>query len=109
MARTERHREAGARPAGGPHPADRRPRHVPVATGRPHERLPGWAAEHGAELIAVGTDTRAALGYALPGSVARHVPRRSPADVPVVRAPTGAGSTDAPAEGDEPGNGPPDR
>ncbi|MBB0230927.1 universal stress protein, partial [Streptomyces calidiresistens] len=68
------------------------PGRVVLTTGRPHERVPEWAGEHDAELIAVGTGTRTALGYTLLGSVAQHVLRRSPADVLVARAPQGGGT-----------------
>lgn len=62
------------------------PSRVLVESGRAQTRLPELVRHHGADLIALGTGGRSALGYALLGSVAQHVLREATADVLVVPA-----------------------
>jgi nucleotide-binding universal stress UspA family protein len=60
------------------------PSRVLVESGRAQTRLPELARRRGADLVALGTGGRSALGHALLGSVARHVLHESPTDVLVV-------------------------
>ncbi|GAA2429699.1 universal stress protein [Streptomyces macrosporus] len=61
-----------------------RPDDVLVLPGRAQEVVPARAASPGADLVVVGTGTRSGFGYALLGSVARHVMAEAPCDVLVV-------------------------
>ncbi|PVZ06409.1 universal stress protein [Actinomycetospora cinnamomea] len=84
---TERVRGLVERLAGELDPA---PSRVLIGSGRPQARLAPLSRRLGADLVALGTGDRSALGYALLGSVAQHVLREATADVLVVPA-TGEG------------------
>jgi nucleotide-binding universal stress UspA family protein len=62
------------------------PSRVLIESGRPQTRLAPLSRRHGADLVALGTGGRSALGYALLGSVAQHVLHEATADVLVVPA-----------------------
>ncbi|GAB3221606.1 universal stress protein [Mycolicibacterium hippocampi] len=62
------------------------PKQVVITSGHPATRLVELCDSHAADLVVVGTGTRSPASYALLGSVAQQVMRRSKSDVLVVPA-----------------------
>ena len=62
------------------------PKQVIITSGHPATRVVELCDSHAADLVVVGTGTRSPVSYALLGSVAQQVMRRSQSDVLVVPA-----------------------
>jgi nucleotide-binding universal stress UspA family protein len=71
---------------------------VKTQVGSPHPEIVRYAAQHGIDLIVLGTHGRGPLGHMLLGSVAERVVRTAPCPVLTVRHPQREFVADAPVE-----------